>query len=187
MAEEFRRRVYYAEAFWRAHHEAWKRSELNQREYCAAEGISLKAFGNWRAKFKAEPQPLERKLLNRRGGLSHTLSHGPTHPLGHVPYLSSWSEKAGCTAATRGASAAVQRSREAPNPPRGSAKRKRRGRSMRRSSTSAKLRAWRIRRRSRSSRRRRTSLMSLTGKWWGGRRLQGKTPLPISWYDRMLL
>jgi hypothetical protein len=90
MAEEFRRRVYYAEAFWRAHHEAWKRSELNQREYCAAEGISLKAFGNWRAKFKAEPQPLERKLLYRRGGLSHTLSRGPSHPLGHVPYLSSW-------------------------------------------------------------------------------------------------
>jgi hypothetical protein len=93
MAEEIRRRVYYAEAFWRAHHEAWKRSELNQREYCEAEGISLKAFGNWRTKFKAEPQPRERKLLYRRGGLSHTLSHGPSHPLGHVPYLSSWSER----------------------------------------------------------------------------------------------
>lgn len=24
----------YGEAFWRAHHEAWKRSGLNQREYC---------------------------------------------------------------------------------------------------------------------------------------------------------
>ena len=48
------------EAFWRAHHEAWKRSDLNQREYCEAQGIPLKAFGNWRAKFKAEPQPPER-------------------------------------------------------------------------------------------------------------------------------
>ncbi len=34
------------EAFWRAHHEAWKRSDLNQRQYCEAEGIPLKAFGN---------------------------------------------------------------------------------------------------------------------------------------------
>jgi hypothetical protein len=24
----------YGEAFWRAHHEAWLRSEFNQREYC---------------------------------------------------------------------------------------------------------------------------------------------------------
>jgi len=30
MTEELRRRVRYGEAFWRAHHEAWKRSELNQ-------------------------------------------------------------------------------------------------------------------------------------------------------------
>jgi hypothetical protein len=29
---------------------------LNQREY-REQGIPLKAFGNWRAKFKAEPQP----------------------------------------------------------------------------------------------------------------------------------
>jgi hypothetical protein len=36
-----------------AHHEAWKQSELNQREYCEAQGIPLKAFGNWRPRFKA--------------------------------------------------------------------------------------------------------------------------------------
>jgi hypothetical protein len=65
----------YGEAFWRAHHEAWRHSELNQREYCEAQGIPLKAFGNWRAKFKAEPQPPARKVLYRRGGLSHALSH----------------------------------------------------------------------------------------------------------------
>ena len=69
------------EAFWRAHHEAWKRSDLNQRQYCEAEGIPLKAFGNWRAVFKAEPQPPERKLLWRRRGLSHTLSHSLSHSL----------------------------------------------------------------------------------------------------------
>lgn len=74
----------FCETFWRAHHEAWKRSDLNQREYCEAQGIPLKAFGNWRAKFKAEPEPPERKLLYRRGGLSHRLSHTLSHSLGHM-------------------------------------------------------------------------------------------------------
>ena len=82
-------RAYYGEAFWRAHHEAWRRSDLNQREYCEAEGIPLKAFGNWRAKFKGEPQPSACKLLYPRGGLSHSLSHSPSHPLSHVTYPSS--------------------------------------------------------------------------------------------------
>ena len=35
-----------SESFWRAHHEVWKRSDLNQRQYCEAEGIPLNAFGN---------------------------------------------------------------------------------------------------------------------------------------------
>ena len=81
MAGEHRPRQRYSEAFWRAHHEAWKRSDLNQREYCEAQAIPLKAFGNWRAMFKAEPQPPERKLLYRRRGLSHSLSHTLSHPL----------------------------------------------------------------------------------------------------------
>ena len=59
---------------------------LNQREYCEAHGIPLKAFGNWRAKFKAEPQPSARKLLYRRRGLSHTLSHSVSHSLSHMTY-----------------------------------------------------------------------------------------------------
>ena len=59
---------------------------MNQREYCEAHGIPLKAFGNWRAKFKAEPQPPERKLLYRRSGLSHTLSHSLSHSLSHMTY-----------------------------------------------------------------------------------------------------
>jgi hypothetical protein len=72
----------YGEAFWRAHHEAWVKSGINQREYCEAYGIPLKAFGNWRAKFKAEPQLPARKVLCRRSGLSHALSHDlrPTIP-----------------------------------------------------------------------------------------------------------
>ena len=73
-----------SEVFWRAHHEAWKRSDLNQRQYCEAEGIPLKAFGNWRVIFKAEPQPPERKLLYRRRGLSHPLSPPLSHPLSHL-------------------------------------------------------------------------------------------------------
>lgn len=73
----------YGEAFWRAHHEAWQQSALNQREYCEEHGIPLKAFGNWRAKFKAEPQLPVRKLLYRRRSLSHALSHGLSHGLSH--------------------------------------------------------------------------------------------------------
>jgi hypothetical protein len=74
----------YGEAFWRAHHEAWLQGELNQREYCEAYGIPIKAFGNWRARFKAEPHPPARKVLYRRGGVSHVLSrlsHGLSHDL----------------------------------------------------------------------------------------------------------
>jgi hypothetical protein len=84
MADENRSRVRYGEAFWREHHEAWRQSVLNQREYCEAHGIPLKAFGNWRARFKAEPQPPVRKLLYRRAGLSHGLSHTLSHSLSHM-------------------------------------------------------------------------------------------------------
>lgn len=72
------------EAFWRAHHEAWKRSDLNQRQYCEAHGLPQKAFENWRQKFRAEPQAAERRLLYRRRGLSHSLSHTLSHSLSHM-------------------------------------------------------------------------------------------------------
>ena len=46
------------ESFWWAHLDGWRRSELNQREYCELHGLPLKRFGNWRAKFKHEdPAP----------------------------------------------------------------------------------------------------------------------------------
>ena len=73
----------YGEAFWRAHHEAWTESELNQREYCEAYGIPLKAFGNWRAKFKAEPQLPARKVLYRCGS-------GPNGSLGTANTPDRW-------------------------------------------------------------------------------------------------
>jgi hypothetical protein len=85
MVDGWRSRMCCGEAFWRAHHEAWRQSDLNQREYCEDQGIPLKAFGNWRAKFKAEPQPPAPKLLYRRGGLSRIPSvaaalQGPRFP-----------------------------------------------------------------------------------------------------------
>jgi transposase-like protein len=66
------------EAFWRSHHEAWRRSDLNQREYCEAHGLPLKRFGNWRAKFKAEPE-VAGKLLWRRGGALRPMSKWARH------------------------------------------------------------------------------------------------------------
>ena len=71
------------EAFWRAHHEAWKRSDLNQREYCEVNDLPLKRFGNWRAQFRREPRPEPLDLLYRRGGLSHSFSHRLSHTLSH--------------------------------------------------------------------------------------------------------
>lgn len=89
MADEHRAWTRQGEAFWRAHHEAWKRSDLNQRQYCEAEGIPLKAFGNWRAQFKAEPQSPERKLLYRRRPLSPPLSPPVSPLINPVTYPSS--------------------------------------------------------------------------------------------------
>jgi hypothetical protein len=73
MADNHRRWMRQGEAFWRAHHEAWKLSDLNRRQYCEAARIPLKSFGNWRAQFNAEPQPPERRLLYRRRPLGPPL------------------------------------------------------------------------------------------------------------------
>jgi hypothetical protein len=62
------------QAFWRAHHEAWQHSALNHRQYCKAPWIPLMAFGNWRAKFKAESLPMVRKLLYGRRAKSYPYS-----------------------------------------------------------------------------------------------------------------
>src|SRR6266550_246999 len=83
MPEKFRTREHYGEAFWRKHHEAWHQSALNQREYREAHEIPLKAFGNWRAKFKPSHSRRSANCSTRRG-LSHTLSHRPSHTLSHM-------------------------------------------------------------------------------------------------------
>ena len=46
MTDEHRTWMRQGEAFWRAHHEAWKRSDLNQRQYCGVHGLPQKAFEN---------------------------------------------------------------------------------------------------------------------------------------------
>ncbi len=64
------------ESFWRAHLDGWRRSESNQREYCEAQGLPLKRFGNWRAKFRHEGSASTGKLLYRRGGKpNHMIDH----------------------------------------------------------------------------------------------------------------
>jgi len=82
MADGHRAWKRQGEAFWRAHHEAWKRSDLNQRRYCEVHGLPQKAFENWRQKFRAEPQPPELRLLYRRRPLSPPLSLPVSPPLG---------------------------------------------------------------------------------------------------------
>lgn len=81
--------VRQGEGFWRANYEAWKHSDLNQRQHCEFHGLPQKAFENWRQKFRLEPDPPQRKLLYRRRGLSHPLSPPLSHPLSHVAYPSS--------------------------------------------------------------------------------------------------
>jgi transposase-like protein len=66
------------EAFWRSHLDGWRRSDLNQREYCEAHGLPLKRFESWRAKYRHEDRRYPRKVLYRRNGdLGHMASHMP--------------------------------------------------------------------------------------------------------------
>jgi hypothetical protein len=62
-------------ALWRSLHVAWQRSTLNQREYCEAQGLVLKRFENWRAKFRYEPEVPQKLLYRRRGRPSHMTGH----------------------------------------------------------------------------------------------------------------
>ncbi len=78
------------ESFWRAHLDGWRRSDLNQREYCELHGLPLKRFGNWRAKLKHEESASAGKLLYRRGGglkhmSKHMLKENPSAPSSYIP------------------------------------------------------------------------------------------------------
>ena len=78
------------ESFWRAHLDGWRRSDLNQREYCELHGLPLKRFGNWRATLRhEEPASTGRLLYRRGGGLKHMSKHMPKEipsaPSGYIP------------------------------------------------------------------------------------------------------
>lgn len=73
------------EAFWRAHLEGWRKSELNQRDYCEVHRLPLKRFGNWRAKFRDEERVLAGGLLYRRGALKQMRKDIPATPASYVP------------------------------------------------------------------------------------------------------
>jgi hypothetical protein len=78
------------ESFWRAHLDGWRRSDLNQREYCELHGLPLKRFGNWRATLKHEEPASAGKLLYRRGGglkhmSKHMLKEISSAPSGYIP------------------------------------------------------------------------------------------------------
>lgn len=76
-------------AFWRAHIRGWRDSMLNQREYCAAHGLPLKRFGNWRAKFRHEDPRLTGKLLWRRGGAPDTSASTSTKEIPRASWIPS--------------------------------------------------------------------------------------------------
>ena len=78
------------ESFWRAHLAGWRRSGLNQREYCELHGLPLKRFGNWRATLRHEEPAGAGKLLYRRGGglkhmSEHMLKEIPSAPSSYIP------------------------------------------------------------------------------------------------------
>ncbi len=77
-------------SFWRAHLDGWRRSDLNQREYCELHGLPLKRFGNGRATLKHEEPASAGKLLYRRGGglkhmSKHMLKEIASAPSGYIP------------------------------------------------------------------------------------------------------
>ena len=51
--------------FWFRRLLAWQNSDLNQREYCEANDLPLKRFGNWLAELLHEmPPPTKRAALS---------------------------------------------------------------------------------------------------------------------------
>ena len=66
--------------FWEPHFSLRRDGNLNQREYCEAQGLQLKQFENWRAEFKYERMVSKRRVVWKRGTApSHRLSHAASH------------------------------------------------------------------------------------------------------------
>jgi hypothetical protein len=105
--DESRPRVRYGEAFWRAHHEAWQRSDLNQREYCEAQGIPLKAFWQLAGEVQSRTEAIgvQTALPARR-----PKSQSKSHPKSLLESCAlSLLRSSRCAASSRRSSAQVQR------------------------------------------------------------------------------
>jgi len=61
--------------------DGWRRSDLNQREYCEANGLSLKSFGNWRAQLNYEDTVTDRKARWRRRPKLGPMTSPMTNPM----------------------------------------------------------------------------------------------------------
>ena len=68
-------------AFWRAQMDGWSRSDLNQREYCEANRLSLKNSGIWRAQLKYEDTVTDRKARWRRRPKMSPVTSPMTSPM----------------------------------------------------------------------------------------------------------
>ena len=73
MASDHRRWTRQGEAFWRAHHEAWKRSDLNQRRVLRGAWPAAEGFRELASEVQSRTAAAKRKLLYRRRGLSPPL------------------------------------------------------------------------------------------------------------------
>ena len=75
------------EGFWRAHLDGWRRSDLNQREYCELHGLPLKRFENWRARYRHEDRRFPRKVLYRRNGDLNPMTSPRTREIAAAPAI----------------------------------------------------------------------------------------------------
>lgn len=73
------------EGFWRSHVDGWRRSDLNQREYCELHGLPLKRFENWRARYRHEDRRFPRKVLYRRNGELNPMTSPRTKEIAAAP------------------------------------------------------------------------------------------------------
>lgn len=73
------------EGFWRSHVDGWRRSDLNQREYCELHGLPLKRFENWRARYRHEDRRFPRKVLYRRNGELNPMTSPRTKEVAPAP------------------------------------------------------------------------------------------------------
>jgi hypothetical protein len=86
--------------YWRRHLEAWDRSELTQREYCLANGLSVESLRRWRRRAQ-DGLDVKSPLTLVAARVSSPVSEGVVRlhspggwgievPLGSVSWLGEW-------------------------------------------------------------------------------------------------